>query len=272
MNTTNLTTDTIHRYIPNILAEVDGETPLFSKLEPFINAAKIWLEQHFLGSDDFLSTAHNEYALRILVVKAFADALPSLDIVVTPTGLAVIHTDNLVPASKDRTGRLLESLQSYLRANIAILVDCCRSYEAWRKSDIGAYFCSSFLSSLLDHQNSALKDESFEIFHHEACAIEHELSDRYLGRKLTKELRDGYNSGSISKVHPIVELVRSAIFRLIDFKKKGLFTNNTLWLLARPILNELNEYPDYRQIWFDDIGRKFEVQGFVNDIKGAFYF
>lgn len=97
MDTSVLDRETISRYIPNKLAEVDGEAPLSEKLDTYIASAKMWLENEFLGPEDFLSDSHNDLALKILVAKAFADAVPSLDLVVTPTGMAVIKSEDRPP-------------------------------------------------------------------------------------------------------------------------------------------------------------------------------
>lgn len=81
MNTDKLTADTIAGFIPNILTEVEGERSLFDKLAPFLESARLYLESEILGHDDFLSEVHNDLALKILVAKAFADAVPSLDLI-----------------------------------------------------------------------------------------------------------------------------------------------------------------------------------------------
>ena len=63
--------------------------------------------------------------MRVVVTKAYADALPSLDIVVTPTGIGVVNTETIAPASKERVERLVKPLRDILHDNPTLLVDLC---------------------------------------------------------------------------------------------------------------------------------------------------
>lgn len=274
MKTDNLTSDTIGKYIPNVMTEVAGEKPLADKLAPYVESAKLWLESEYLGTDDFLSDAHNDFALKIIVAKAFADAVPSLDLIVTPTGMAVINTDNLAPASKERVERLISSLRDYVRVNVALLLDICRTYETWRQSERGRYFGASFINSPADYESiDALKDFSYGEVRFRCVIAEAELADRYLGRKLMASLRNDFNCGALSKSHALISAIRSAVLALIvPSKDKVMIDQNRLWHVARPILNELNYYPDLKELWASEMGDKFASQSFVNNVKGGFYF
>lgn len=274
MKTDNLTSDTIGKYIPNVMTEVAGEKPLADKLAPYIESAKLWLESEYLGTEDFLSDAHNDFALKIIVAKAFADAVPSLDLVVTPTGMAVINTDNLAPASKERVERLISSLRDYVRVNVALLLDICRTYETWRLSERGRYFGASFINSPADYENiDSLKDFSYGEVRFRCVIAEAELADRYLGRKLMASLRNDFNSGALNKSHALVSSIRSAVLALIiPTKDKVMIDQNRLWHVARPILNELNYYPELKELWASEMGDRFAAQSFVNNVKGGFYF
>lgn len=275
MNIDILKTEAIRRYIPNVMSEVDGEIPIADKLAPFVDAAKIWMEADFLGPDDFLSSAHYDFALKILVCKAFADALPSLDIVVSPSGLAVISTDNLAPASKERVERLIASLRDYVKANICLLLDICASYPLWRSSERGCFFCSTFVSLRDCHDFRDSIAGSFDFMRAKAMAIEREMADRFLGHKLMDEIRNDFYAGKRMPAGFIFSAIRSAVIELLD--KIGPSVNcsvssDCLWRACRPIVNELNLYPGYKEIWAQEMGDKFNVPGFVNDIKGAFFF
>ena len=108
MNIDSLNIDTLQKYVPNVLSVAEGEPALFDKLQPYIESAKLMLEKDYLGSEDFLSEQHNELAIKIVVAEALANAVPSLDIIITPTGFGVVNTDNLAPASKERVERLIQ--------------------------------------------------------------------------------------------------------------------------------------------------------------------
>lgn len=275
MNTENLSKEMLRRYIPNVLTEVEGETPLVDKLSPFIDSAKIWIETEFLGPDDFLSDKHNDFALKIIVAKAFADALPSLDLVVTPSGIAVISTDSLAPASKERVERLIKSLRDYVRANICLLVEICKAYPEWRDSDRGRYFCSTFLSltDCPDFQDTIYG--TFDVMRGKCLVVEREMADRYLGHSLMSKIRADLNSGRLKSGSTLFGTLHATIIALLDKTGsaggKWLFPD-TMWNTCRPIIFELDSYAEYKSVWLAEMGDRFNSPGFVNDIKGGFYF
>lgn len=269
MQITTLTNDAIRRYLPNVLTEVEGETPLAEKLTPFIESAKVWLETEYLGPEDFLSWQHNELAMGILVCKAVADALPSLDLVVTPTGMAVVSTDTMAPASKERVERLINSLQEHIRAAIPTLLDYCHTYEVWLKSERGRYFCATFISP----RDCAGLDISYDEARRRAILVESALADRYLGHDMLDALRADYHCGAVSRSNPLVNLIIATVTNLIAIKEfdRGL-DQNALWHASRPIVNELTYHPTYKNMWESKMGAIYNAMGFKNDIKGGFYF
>lgn len=267
MNTDNLTNDVIGRFIPNILTEAPGESSLLDKLAPFIEAAKLWLESEYLGKDDFLSENHNDFAMKILVKKAFADAVPSLDLIITPSGMGVINTDNMAPASKERVERLVASLRDYVRVNIPVLLDICRSYEVWQSSERGRYFGASFINSPKFCEGL---DIPFDEARRRAIRVEAALAERYLGREMMDALRNDFNNGVVRQGHPLVDICISSVLSMVSSPK--FFDTNALWHTARPILAELNYYPNYKALWTSEMGEKFKEPGFVNNIKGGYFF
>lgn len=271
MEIQNLTNETIRRCIPNVLTEAEGETPLVDKLLPFISTAKAWLETEYIGQEDFLSANDENFAQKIIVKKAVADALPSLDLVATPTGMAVVNTDTMAPASKDRVERLICSLREQIQEDIPKLIEICNHYAKWRTSKLGRYFRSSFIRPS-DVRNGihGLEALSYADVRLKAVAAEAKLAERYLGRNFMNALRDDYNDGVVTREHPLVSLIISAIVSLLDHDVP--FDHNRLWRTARLIINELKFHPDYKRLWESEMGNQFNNQGFVNDIKGGFYF
>ena len=269
MQITTLTNDAIRRCLPNVLTEVEGETPLAEKLAPFIDSAKTWLESEYLGPEDFLCASHNEFAMSILVCKAVADALPSLDLVVTPTGMAVVSTDTMAPASKERVERLINSLQGRIRAAIPTLLDYCHTYAEWCKSERGQYFCATFIGP----RDADGIHMPYEEARRRALLVESALADSYLGHDLMDTLRDDYNYGAVSRSNSLVNLIIATVTTLIAIKEfdRGL-DQNALWHASRPIVNELTYHPTYKNMWESKMGAIYNAMGFKNNIKGGFYF
>lgn len=268
MKIDSISPDLIRRCIPNVMFEVDGETPLAEKLEPWIRSAKHWLESEYLGPDDFLSEEDNARAVYVVVLKAFADAVPSLDLVVTPTGFGVVNTETIAPASKERIARLVESLRSRIDDELDLLLEFCHQYPEWRASGRGKYFCATFLSAVRDCRK--MHFDSYDEMRSEAMHVESLMEERYFGHNLTTRLRDEFNSRKPYVYHDLAGLVRSAVLDVIY--RPGTPLEKALWHSCRPIIEMLRRYPDYYEIWQDEMGDRFQPERFKNDIKGSYYF
>lgn len=103
----------------------------FEDISPFIDEAKIWLEQELFGSElieAIISVEGNMEAKRvvesIICLKAYSTAIPFLDVVQTSNGFAVVSNTNQAPASKERVERLLKHVTERLYFHIDLLIDC----------------------------------------------------------------------------------------------------------------------------------------------------
>lgn len=106
----------LKRFIPNVISSVKGEMPLYDKMLPFLELAEVWVEGTFLskGILDFIAGCGDEevvkvYATKVVVCEGYKNAIPSLDLILTPNGFGVVSNSNVAPASKERVNRLLES-------------------------------------------------------------------------------------------------------------------------------------------------------------------
>lgn len=67
--------------------------------------------------------------------RAAYEAIPSLDLILTDSGFAVVSNQNLAPASRERVAALRESLrQQASDARDLLLIELCKE-EAWRETD-----------------------------------------------------------------------------------------------------------------------------------------
>ncbi len=269
--------DTVRRYIPNVLCEVDSEIPLVNKLYPFLEAAKRRLAESLVGYLTDLPEDVEEMMMRYVVTTAFADAAPSLDIVLTPSGFGVISTNSMAPASKERVERLILSLRSSADLILVSLVHALHQHAPWRESPIGAAYCSTFYSDFDDVSRRGGEGNLFDRWRRLsgfALEFEEALADRCLGRNLLSQLRDGFNSREIPAGHPVVALIRQAQIRYIDKCEAGMIgtPHNFIWTLCRPIVARVKLDDDLRAIWEAEKGELFAYKGFKNDIKGGFFF
>lgn len=271
MNIDSLTPDSLHRYIPNVLAVTDGEPTLFEKLRPFIEESKLRLESRYVGEEDFLSPGDNEIAVRLVVLDALANAIPSIDLVVTPTGFGVVNTNNLAPASKDRVERLINSLRKSFTSGLALLLRACRQYQAWRESTAGAMFCATIVSPFDDIGVDGCDYAAVCRILSEARSAEFRLADKYLGHALMNELRRICNEEDGGEVQ-IVSLARHAVVSMVSAAESGEpLGEQQVWLLARNILQSLIFFSDLKAIRDHDPGMA-APEPFVNDRKGGFVF
>ena len=108
----------LRKYIPNLFATAQGETPFFDRLLPWLQTAERWLFSQFVGddyADTFLSLDENEpvrlTAAAVVVHEAFMRAVPSLDLVLTPNGFGIVSNQNVAPASRDHVAWLIALLE-----------------------------------------------------------------------------------------------------------------------------------------------------------------
>lgn len=125
-----ITTDAqLLAHIPNIIASVKGEMPLIERLSLFLNLAENWVKTTFTSESTFNTicgyTDNNNIKIlcsHLVVADALRHAIPSLDIVLTPNGFAVVNTSNLAPTSKPRVYRLVGSMLAHRDDCIAALL------------------------------------------------------------------------------------------------------------------------------------------------------
>lgn len=278
----------LRELIPGVIHEVDDEASLYDKMLPWLNSANAWLEDNFIGSGIELPQGFNELVEKIIVNKAFAEAIPSLDVVLSPAGFAVISTDGRAPASKERIERLVSSLNSYVDANTSLLISKLHLVPQWNDSEIGNWWCATFIPDLSDAyrfrgQNSLL--DTYRSIRSHALRFEQEVAESYLGNSTLDTIRKEQFS-SDPNMSSLIRMIREAELRYISFHVRDQsstqslgFAKNTkcpddheVWHLVRPIIARLAYYPEIHRLWQSEMGHRFKVEPFKNDIRGGFYF
>ena len=119
--------ETLKRYIPNVVTEVEGEADLFTKLTPHLKQAESWLEYRIVrpsaipipedhsgsGSGSGSGAGESmvlEFVRIAVAAEAFRAAVPSLDLILTANGFGIVSNNTVAPASKERVASLIESL------------------------------------------------------------------------------------------------------------------------------------------------------------------
>ena len=145
----------LRKYIPNLFATAQGETPFFDRLLPWLETAERWLFSQFVGdgyADTFLSLDGDEpvrlTAAAVVVHEAFMRAVPSLDLVLTPNGFGIVSNQNVAPASRDRVARLVASLETSRDNAIEQLVGYLLREEEWYQSAIRQWFTATLFPNI----------------------------------------------------------------------------------------------------------------------------
>lgn len=276
----HLTDELVNSVLPNTLVTVDEEISMAERLQPYADAAARWLTSHVLGSyvpeDDSVIVGIAEATV---VIKAVLDALPALDLVVTPTGFGVVSSDSLAPASKERIERLMESLRIRLKETVIRLQYECVKSGKWRETDRGRYYCHTFLPFLLDVQSLVGTSDIFDVYdkaRNVASFFEHALADMFIGHVFLHEFRDAYVNQEYLYTHPLVTAIRGAVLRYvqghINDRYPSCVVEHEVWHYAEAILRVLREDPVLHHVWHSSTGDKFDVEPFQNNRKGGYFF
>lgn len=71
---------------------------------------------------------------RYVCLTAYRMAIPSLDLVLTPTGFGVVSNQNVAPASKERVAALFESIAAEAMNTLDRIIDALRDDSSWNES------------------------------------------------------------------------------------------------------------------------------------------
>lgn len=145
----------LRRYIPNVLASVKGEVPLIDKLTSFLDIAEEWVAHTFTSESMFSTIAGyadanviKTYAAKVVVCEAFKNAVPSLDLILTPNGFGIVSNSNVAPASKERVNRLIDSLEAERDNAIRLLLSSLPGDATWITSTQCEYFSATMFPNL----------------------------------------------------------------------------------------------------------------------------
>lgn len=274
-----LTDALVQSVIPNNIVAVDGEMTLSDSVAPFVDDALLWLRDALFGDEPCPEDARS-LAVRVVMLRAVKCAIPSLDLVVTPSGFAVMSSNSLAPASKERVQRLVDSLAAELDESLMTLQKMLLFSEDWRASAVGSWFCSSSLSRLSDvRQFRKYEPDMMTLYrrvHDIAAPFEAQMAREYLGESLMSRLRAGIADGSLSMANRIVGLLRAAVSRFVRRSLEGLVHRcpdpHEVWHPAEAILDVLPSCTELYDLWLEEKGDSFKVEQFVNSRKGGYFF
>ncbi len=275
-----LTNEELRSLIPNVIHEVEGESLLVDKLSHWIESAKSWLAAYIVGESFSLPDSLLPLAKKIIVYKAFAEAVPSLDVTLSPAGFAVISTEGRAPASKERIERLVASLKSYVDTNLPPFVASLLKLPEWRDSYMGRFWLKAFIG--LDDV-MALKQTSdvlstYYAIRDPAITFLTAIARNYIGADLMTAVRDAVYVPKSDDYIVVWNAIHRAVRKFLvdtDFGKNIADEHelsHIYWHYVQPVMMDIRSSEELYALWESEMGDKFRVEPFKNTVKGGFFF
>ena len=274
-----ITTDAQLRvHIPNIIASVKGETPLIERLSLFLDLAEDWVKTTFTSESTFNTicgyTDSNNIKIlcsRLVVADALCRAIPSLDIVLTPNGFAVVNTSNLAPASKPRVDRLVGSMLAHRDDCIAALLPELPDASKWLASDRATFFGATLFPdlALIDSVGVATGSrwEKYLELRSQVIDLEASLAEEWLSPELMSALRSENLRTDLTEKRGIV--VQQIKAQIVGYLRGGSFNSRRL----ADIVNYIRLNPDSFEEWHkSETAKLFAPPIFRNEKKASGYF
>lgn len=267
----------LRAHIPNIIASVKGETPLIEKLKVFLDLAEDWVLSTFMPEHTYNTVCgYNDdnpiksATARLIVADAMLRAVPSLDIVLTPNGFAVVSTSNLAPASKSRVDRLVGSMLSHRDDCIAALLPELVGASQWLKSEQAAFFGATLFPDLgiVDAVGGATgsKWEKYLELRPQIIDLEASLAEEWLSPELMSALRSENLRGDLTQKRS--EIVRQVKAQITGYLKGGSFSSRRLADIVNIIWQSESEFPEWHQ---SETAKLFAPPVFRNEKKAKGY-
>lgn len=274
-----ITTDAqLRAHLPNIIASVKGETPLLEKLAAFLEQAEEWTATTFTSQSLFDSicgiddTAPVKSALsRLVAAEAMLRAIPSLDIVLTPNGFAVVGTQNLTPASKARVDRLVAAMLSQRDDCIAQLLTLLPDEQQWLSTPQADFFGASLFPStdIVEDVGAvcASKWQKYLELRPQLIDLEASLAEEWFSPELMTALRyENLRRSLTGKRKVVADQIK---VQIVGYLRVGSFNTRRLADIVNVIRQDERDFPE----WHDsDVAQLFSPPVFRNRKEAPGYF
>ena len=274
-----ITTDAqLRSHLPNIIASVKGETPFIERLALFLDLAEDWVRTTFTSETTFNTicgyTDSNPLKVltsRLVVADALRRAIPSLDIVLSPNGFAVVNTSNLAPASKPRVDRLIGSMLSHRDDCIAALLPGLVGASKWLTSPQADFFGATLFPDLrivdaVGGTTGSKWDRYLEL-RPQVIDLEASLAEEWLSPELMSALRSETLRGDLNeKRHEIVRQVKAQV---VGYLRGGSFNSRRLADIVNYIRLNAESFEEWHK---SETAKLFAPPVFRNEKKASGYF
>lgn len=274
-----ITTDEqLRSHLPNIIASVKGETPFIERLALFLDLAEDWVRTTFTSETTFNTicgyTESNPLKVltsRLVVADALRRAIPSLDIVLSPNGFAVVNTSNLAPASKPRVDRLIGSMLSHRDDCIAALLPGLVGASKWLTSSQADFFGATLFPDLAIVDSvggcQGSKWEKYLELRPQVIDLEASLAEEWLSPELMSALRSENLRSDLTEKRGIA--VQQIKAQIVGYLKGGSFNSRRLADIVNFIRQDELAFKEWHG---SDVAKLFAPHVFCNKKNSAGYF
>ena len=276
------------KILPNIIAEGIGENSLAERIAPQLESASMWLDVEVLAPairQALLSEGDeslNKMIDNIIQYKALYEAAPLLDVTIHPNGLAVVNTDSLAPASKERCDKFRSQLMRSLILEIDLLLK--RIYNSkpfiWRGFNrLNTFWARTMFHSPVDIAIVAQSPlELPEIYYAvDEIAYNEELLAQYVfSLEFLPKLRNCPEEDP--EMALAIQDARAVVSSFIKMYKAENNSNRNIFLkLHKSAINKfitrMLQSPDKFRIWHKSrVGRLYASKPFKNEKSDSAYF
>ncbi|MBD5320068.1 MAG: hypothetical protein HDS07_04120 [Bacteroides sp.] len=268
----------VRLHLPNIIGTVKGETPFIERLSLFLDLAEDWVRTTFCSTSTFNTicdyTDTNPIKIltaRLIVADALHRAIPSLDIVLSPNGFAVVNTSNLAPASTARVDRLVVSMLAHRDDCIAALLPELPGASKWLASRQASFFGATLFPDFsLIEATGPIQGSQWERYlelRSQVIDLEASLAEEWLSPELMSALRAENLRSDLTPKRS--EIVRQTQAQIVGYLRSGSFNSRRL----ADIVNYIRLNPESFSEWhLSETAKLFAPPIFRNEKKASGYF
>lgn len=277
MNIEFITEKDIRNTVPNILATTEGETSIFDKLTPFLEASARWIWDNIVSNTYFWFIANDtegdfkthEHLKRIIIYDAMMRAIPSLDIILTPNGFGIVSNSNIAPASKERVERLITSMETQRDNALETFLQLIYyDIEDWTTSEQGQFFTATLFQNITLCNRLGITEHRWREYNRirsKLIAIETKLAENYFSKEQMQEFRNNvaaHMDGVYSSVGDVITAIQSLELAILNGEQPHPQT-------ARDIVNVIRLNPDDFPFWHDSATAKLFTPPIFSNKKSA---
>lgn len=269
---------TLLQFIPNTFGTQPGQPTLYDKIRPYLVTAEGWLIQNLIPEEMLVSLVDRAqsgddplYHLprRLVALKAWIRAIPSVDIVVTANGVQVVETNTTKPAGKAKIDRLIDSLTDELDGVTAQLIERLHTIPGWIGTEQAEWFRGTLFQDLgILRTLGVFRDwwKSYVSLQPTLHDIEEAIARDYVSSPVMAQLRALSLTRKLGPVEKeLVNKIRTAVRKTL-LRQKG-----TAAEISGPYSFPAGDYPELEECVSLILSNECRFPGWSNSPQARFF-